>query len=150
MVRSPVDLVVSARRLVGGQINIAAMLAGMRRAGQELFAPPDVSGWKTGMEWISTSRLLERFNYGAAIAGTATNGTDLISQVKTKKYAGPVSLAEFLNTRILQRYPEEKRRQLLEQLALESLGLNPNVATIEKATRTLIAVVMATPEFQLE
>ncbi|HEY4672571.1 MAG TPA: DUF1800 domain-containing protein [Nitrososphaerales archaeon] len=150
MVRSPVDLVVSARRLVGGQINLGSMLAAMRRAGQQLFAPPDVSGWETGMEWISTSRLLERFNYGATIAGTVTNGSDIISQVKTRKYAGPVSLVEFLNTRILQRYPEEGRRQLLERLALESLGLSPSTATIEKTTRTLIAVIMATPEFQLE
>jgi len=150
MVRSPVNLVVSAKRLVGGQINAGAMLAAMRRAGQELFAPPDVSGWKTGMEWISTSRLLERFNYGATIAGTVANGGDIISQVRTRKYEGPVSLVEFLNNKILQRYPEDKRRQLLEQLALESLGLNPSTSTIEKATRTLIAVIMATPEFQLE
>ncbi|MBM3897008.1 MAG: DUF1800 domain-containing protein [Thaumarchaeota archaeon] len=150
MVRSPVDLVVSARRLAGGQINIGAMVAAMRRSGQELFAPPDVSGWETGIEWISTARLLERFNYGATVAGAAANGTDIVSQARAKRIVDPVALADFVSTRILQRYPQEERRRYLERLARESLGTSPNNQTIERATRSLIAVITATPEFQLE
>jgi hypothetical protein len=150
MVRSPVGLVVPARRLVGGQINVGVMIAAMRRTGQELFAPPDVSGWETGMEWISTARLLERFNYGATVAGVTANGTDIVSQARTKRIVDPVALADFVSTRILQRYPQEERRRYLERLARESLGTNPNNTTIERATRSLIAVITATPEFQLE
>lgn len=149
-IRGPVDLVVSGRRLVGGTVSPNIMLASMRRMGQELFAPPDVSGWHTGMAWISTARLLERFNYGAALAGIPLNGNDLVSQVKKRKLVGPEGLIDFLDMNLLQRHPKEERRLALVELARASLGTNPGDATIEKATRSLIAVMAATPEFQLE
>ncbi len=149
-IRSPVDLVVSGRRLVGGAVNAGIMLASMRRTGQELFAPPDVSGWHTGMAWISTARLLERFNYGAALAAVPLNGNDLVSQVKKRKLVSPEGLVEFLDMNLLQRHPKEERRLALIELARASLGTNPSDATLEKATRSLIAVMAATPEFQLE
>lgn len=149
-VRSPVDLTVSGRRLVGGTVNPGITLASMRRTGQELFAPPDVSGWHTGMAWISTARLLERFNYGAALAAVPLNGNDIVSQAKKRKLASPEGLVEFLDMNLLQRHPKEERRLALIELARASLGTNPSDATIEKATRSLIAVIAATPEFQLE
>jgi uncharacterized protein (DUF1800 family) len=36
--------------------------------GQALFAPPNVKGWPGGRAWLNTSTLLERDNFGAALA----------------------------------------------------------------------------------
>ena len=40
----------------------------LRRMGQDLLNPPDVSGWKGGSAWINSSTLFERFNWGNRLA----------------------------------------------------------------------------------
>ncbi len=35
--------------------------------GQQLFEPPDVNGWELGEGWFSTSGMLSRMNYAAAL-----------------------------------------------------------------------------------
>jgi len=37
--------------------------------GQQLYEPPDVNGWATGPEWISTSSMLARMNFSSTLAG---------------------------------------------------------------------------------
>ena len=150
MIRSPVELVVSGRRLANGNVNIGNMLATMRRTGQELFAPPDVSGWPTGMGWISTSRLLERFNYGGVLATVSANGNDIISQVLAKKLNSPETLVGFLRTAMLHRLLKEERILALIEYARSALGTNPNDRTLANVTRSIMAVITATPEFQME
>jgi hypothetical protein len=36
--------------------------------GQQLYEPPDVNGWATGPEWISTSSMLARMNFASTLA----------------------------------------------------------------------------------
>ena len=37
----------------------------LRLLGQELLAPPNVKGWDGGLSWITTSNLLNRYNFAA-------------------------------------------------------------------------------------
>jgi uncharacterized protein (DUF1800 family) len=42
--------------------------------GQQLFAPPNVKGWRGGRSWLNTSTVLERYNFAEALAvGTVWN-----------------------------------------------------------------------------
>ena len=36
--------------------------------GQQLFAPPNVKGWRGGKAWLSTSAVLARHNFAQALA----------------------------------------------------------------------------------
>jgi hypothetical protein len=36
--------------------------------GQQLFAPPNVKGWRGGRSWLNTSTVLERYNFAEALA----------------------------------------------------------------------------------
>ncbi len=67
-VKSPVQLVVGSMRLLNAEIRPErAVVGSMRLMGQDLFYPPDVSGWKGGKDWINTSTLLVRQNFANAI-----------------------------------------------------------------------------------
>src|SRR5216684_9054425 len=41
----------------------------LRRMGQDLLNPPDVSGWKGGATWLNATTLFERFNWGNRLSG---------------------------------------------------------------------------------
>jgi uncharacterized protein (DUF1800 family) len=66
----PVEFVVRALKdvgWVGFSLNTAlAPLAAMQ---QNLYDPPDVSGWDQGQAWFSTAAMLARMNFAATLAG---------------------------------------------------------------------------------
>ena len=63
LVRSPVEFVVATMRAVG--LDAAAVNAQwwMPNMGQELFNPPNVSGWRGGSSYISTTAFWARSSY---------------------------------------------------------------------------------------
>ena len=40
----------------------------MSNMGQQLFEPPDVSGWDLGTNWFSSGAMLTRMNFAAQLA----------------------------------------------------------------------------------
>jgi uncharacterized protein (DUF1800 family) len=73
-VKQPVDLVIGALKALNVQ-NLGPDLPQMvRRMGQDVLNPPDVSGWKGGVTWLNSSTLLERFNFADRL--TSGRGAD--------------------------------------------------------------------------
>lgn len=78
LVKSPIEVIVGPIRILGALYNPgrSAQEAAANNIlpafsiflGQELFNPPDVSGWKLNLGWINTSALLNRFTYGDLLA----------------------------------------------------------------------------------
>src|SRR5205085_6477098 len=77
LVKQPVELIVGGIRMLGAQYlfgtaafqdqaNLPAFLAVF--LGQDLFNPPDVAGWRLGLNWINTSTLLNRFTFANVLA----------------------------------------------------------------------------------
>ncbi len=79
LVKSPAQLIVGFARSMEypKKINqqIPSLLA---RSGMDLFAPPNVSGWNEGDAWITTGRLLNRYN---AIDNLAISGSDTTADI---------------------------------------------------------------------
>src|SRR3546814_11698084 len=70
LVKAPVDLIVGTLRLFALPVENARDLAWLsRRLGQDLFDPPDVSGWPGGTAWITGATLLDRRRLIDRIAG---------------------------------------------------------------------------------
>jgi uncharacterized protein (DUF1800 family) len=62
--------------------------------GQSLFAPPNVKGWPGGRAWLNTSTVLQRDNFGGALAlGTLWSNPTATAAVVTAAAANP-GLAE--------------------------------------------------------
>ena len=71
-VKQPVELVIGALKALNVR-NIGPDLPSVvRRMGQDLLNPPDVSGWKGGDNWINANTLLERFNFADRLATLRT------------------------------------------------------------------------------
>ena len=65
-VKGPVQWLVGACRALERPLPPPALtFQMMRMLGQVVFAPPSVKGWDTGVSWISTNTLLDRYNFSA-------------------------------------------------------------------------------------
>jgi uncharacterized protein (DUF1800 family) len=65
----PVEFVVRAIKETGWQgYSVGNAINPLSNMGQQLFEPPDVNGWEAGPGWFSTSSMLQRMNFSAALA----------------------------------------------------------------------------------
>jgi len=65
----PVEFVARAIKETGWTgFSANSAMTPLTNMGQQLFEPPDVNGWATGPDWISTSSMLARMNFSAALA----------------------------------------------------------------------------------
>jgi uncharacterized protein (DUF1800 family) len=63
LVRSPVEWVVACMRAVGIAAGDANPQWWMEEMGQQLFEPPNVSGWRPNEYWLTTARVWARANF---------------------------------------------------------------------------------------
>ncbi len=65
----PVEFVVRAIKETGWQgYSVNNAITPLSNMGQNLYEPPDVNGWELGPGWFSTSSMLQRMNFSAALA----------------------------------------------------------------------------------
>ncbi len=75
-IKSPVDLVIGTIRsleVVQPTVELDPLAESIALMGQELYAPPNVSGWDGGRSWINTTRMLARTNF---VLGLLSNEDD--------------------------------------------------------------------------
>jgi uncharacterized protein (DUF1800 family) len=66
----PVEFVVRAIKETGWTgFTVNSAMTPLSNMGQQLYEPPDVNGWATGPEWVSTSSMLSRMNFASMLAG---------------------------------------------------------------------------------
>ncbi len=103
-VKSPIELVVGTLRLTqemkGPHPRLEATASEAGYMGQEILAPPNVEGWHTGMEWISSGAHVTRGNFVAdRISNVHLPGVwDIVQRVA---YIGTAMTAEALVERCL-------------------------------------------------
>jgi len=75
-VKSPYELVVSAMRVMGAQPDSTPRTAQLiARLGQPLYGHAAPDGWpETGESWMNTGAILNRINFGLAVAGARVPG----------------------------------------------------------------------------
>jgi uncharacterized protein (DUF1800 family) len=65
----PVEFVVRSIKETGWSgFTVNSAITPLSNMGQNLYEPPDVNGWDTGPGWFSTSSMLTRMNFSAALA----------------------------------------------------------------------------------
>jgi uncharacterized protein (DUF1800 family) len=70
----PAEFVTRAIKEVGWQnFSLDKVRAPMANMGQALYEPPNVGGWPLGAGWFSTSTMLARSNFAAALASSQKN-----------------------------------------------------------------------------
>ncbi len=82
LVRSPAEWIVACIRSVGLSAADANPQWWMEDMGQQLFEPPNVSGWRPNDYWLTTARLWARANWSRYIIWVKNTG-DALSSITT-------------------------------------------------------------------
>jgi uncharacterized protein (DUF1800 family) len=167
LVKQPAELVVGAIRMLGGTYNPGStkttpartsntLSASARNMGQDLFGPPDVSGWDFNLGWVNTASMLERFNFANGFVNNrnTTNPGIFVTNDQLKSITKPSSkktVKKFLarlgplstdSTGTLRTYLETGDN------GQPTTYVNDD-ATVNKKIRGLVHQIMCLPEFQL-
>ncbi len=100
-VKSPVEVVVGALRLVGDYITpkpgIDDLVVQAGYMGQMIMNPPSVEGWHYGKEWINSGSLSNRVNFVANRVGDTTlpGVRSIIERLETRP--GPMTPGDFVD-----------------------------------------------------
>lgn len=158
-VKSPAELVAGTMRLLGVPVPTRETVFGLAKMGQELFNPPNVGGWPSGRGWISTSSLLERFNFTNRLItarGSAKDPTtfDPATPLGGRQYATAAELVDY----VLELFVDgdataEQRVALIDYLERDERGrrvaFTMNARTLDSKVRGLLHLTMSTAQYQL-
>jgi uncharacterized protein (DUF1800 family) len=95
----PVEFVVRAIKDIGWTgFSVNTARTAMSAMGQDLFEPPDVSGWDAGQTWFSTGAMLSRMNFASTLAANQK-----FNLAKAAKASGktPESLVAFFQSELI-------------------------------------------------
>ena len=135
-IKRPFELVVSAIRTLGAETNGGpGTHQWLARMGEPLYGFQTPNGYSdTAQSWVNTGGLLERMNFGLALASNRVQGT----RVNLTKLNGDQSkvLDEYLQTILAGEISATTKEALLKQLA-----------QTDPPTK-VVGLILGTPEFQ--
>ena len=143
-VSSPVEFVVGTIRALEMRMDMKAAARATGEMGQRLFEPPTVKGWDGGRTWINSTTMLVRMNVAAAASRQRDDGVGFDAAKVCGKYDAdqPAEAAAFLYDLLLDgRVPAPLRSEIGE---LVNGGGAP-----EQAVRTMVRLIVGSPEYQL-
>jgi uncharacterized protein (DUF1800 family) len=157
-VKSPTEYIVGTFRLLKpeGLPNTEdakyALIFSLRKMGQELFRPPNVSGWKEGADWINTAFHLSRLNFALSTATERrpTRGSIDVGQIlQQNNLQTPEQIVDYFTRLMLSSPISPTLRQLLANY-LRAPSENPDERDfVNMKVRGLIYLIMGLPEFHL-
>ncbi len=153
-IKSPVELTVGlVRTLQTPRRDASLLLDAMAMMGQELFNPPNVSGFATGRAWINTSTLFIRQNLATyLITGRRPTGDDWTRDdidydprklVEHLPRQSPEAVVDALMGLLLSDPAVERRERLLKFSAAHGNRITPDTLT------AMLCLITAMPEYQL-
>ena len=162
-VKIPAQWLVSSVRMLERGLPPAQLTANaLRQLGQDLLLPPNVKGWDGGLSWITTSNLLNRYNY----AGYLVLGENPMNPPKSPARKRGARLRPSNSIDVAKLFPEDVRKdkKLLASAVQKRLlhgELKPEHQSTLRAyldaqgelddldVLHALRLVMCTPEFQL-
>jgi uncharacterized protein (DUF1800 family) len=149
-IKMPFELVASALRASAAEVDSPfPLIAELRRLGEPLYRKLEPTGYKSlNQEWISSAALLERMNFGLAVAQNHLPGITFdVSRLQTA--GDPTSIAR----RLLGRYPTEQTAEAIDYaLSQQGPQLQPvageNSSPAANLSSLVAGLVLGSPEFQ--
>lgn len=157
-IKCPVQLAVGAMRDLGVTqlTSYDGVENAIREMGQDLLEPPDVKGWRYGRTWISTGRLLSRYNLIAEfvehVPRPGATGIDVASALEAAGCTSAADAVDYLaKSCLVVELSEEKRRELTASLATlpAAAEWNERRDEVNQALRKVLILILCTPENQL-
>jgi len=153
LVKQPADFVIGSLKALGTQNVGPDVTQILRRMGQDLLNPPDVSGWKMGLAWINATTLFERFNFANRLVSARDAQkpyfTDVAGQVQAHGLSGPGDLIDYYLALLVDRDASPAARDSLTSYLNDAGALSLDQAGIDRKVRGLVHLTMSLPTFQL-
>ncbi len=77
LVASPVDFAVGALRTLGGSTSATELAESLAEMGQDICRPPSVKGWKSGLDWLSSTTLVARMRFASTFVRAGRHHTHI-------------------------------------------------------------------------
>lgn len=154
VIKQPADYVVGSLKSLNVQNVGPDVTQVLRRMGQDLLNPPDVSGWKGGAAWINSSTLFERFNWADKLSmgrdATKPYFADVGGQIQSASVNSPEGLVEYYTGLFVDGdITPEARQNLIDYLNTPAPFSTSDGAAIDLKARGLVHLALATPAYQL-
>lgn len=155
-VKSPLELVIGTLKTLGVQPNYRELVPALRRMGQDLFNPPNVKGWDGGLAWVSTSTVLERFNFVNRLlanrADPARSSLDPAPLVAGRNVTSAEQLVDHLSHLLVDGdLPPDVRQTLVGYVRSGPRGSQPfslDGMMMDEKVRGLTHLITSTPVYQ--
>lgn len=153
-VKQPVDLLVGSLKALDAQNVGRDATQILRRMGQDLLNPPDVSGWKGGSMWVNSSTLFERFSLANRLA-TARDAAkpyfvDVPGAISARGLSAPEDVVDYyLHLLVDDDATPEARQALLDYLNPDGSFSLDDDRSIDQKIRGMLHLVMSMPSYQL-
>jgi uncharacterized protein (DUF1800 family) len=142
-VKSPVEYVATALRSLGATSRSPADTESMNFQGQLLFDPPSVFGWPSGLSWINTGSMMERFNFPLLVQTTKEDSSSKLDpSVIFGNGASEASAVDALANTL---FPEGLPSQVLQVIESSTASISYPVAK----TKNVVRLTMASPYYNL-
>ncbi len=141
-IKTPLEMVASALRAVGAEIDFASNLANqISQLGQPLYRKVEPTGYSSAnAEWVNSASLLGRMNFALALAQNKVPGVTVAAE-KFPKSADITQIARLL----LNRDASPATRAAIEQALGEQLRKNPKA---QPSPALIAGLVLGSPDFQ--
>ncbi len=156
-IKGPAEYVAGLLRTLGLTAPTRDTVQSARRMGQELFNPPNVGGWTSGLGWISPGSILERANYAnklvtARQANANVSAFDPNALLAGKSLTTPEALADhFIGLLLDGIATADQRNALINYLKLNDKGqpaaFTLDAKALDSKVRGLIHLVASTPTY---
>ena len=157
IVKSPTDYVVGVARSIGVKSDGRALAGASRNMGQVLFDPPNVAGWPGGDAWIGTSTWFARVNFAAALANGSAAGRrrqqadipDVVGLFDPPPASSSDAVARIGALLLDGQMADASKEALVGYLDDGGAFASLTDARRDERLRGLVALVLASPEYQL-
>lgn len=158
--KGPAEYVAGLMRALGVGIPTPAYNTAMRRMGQELFNPPHVGGWPSGLAWIGPGTLLERANLANRLVNArqvnkntpvAFDPAALLANTGIATAEGLVDhlVALLLDGAIVAAQRDALLAYLRRNDKGQTVAFTLDPKTLDAKVRGLVHLIAAMPEYQL-
>jgi uncharacterized protein (DUF1800 family) len=143
----PAEFVARAIKEVGWQnFSLDKVRAPMANMGQALYEPPNVGGWPLGAGWFSTSTMLARSNFAAALASSQKN---FLAVALQQEAASPQALLAALVERVTPAPFDSMPQQALLNYLVAGGAWSGSEAQVSTRAAGLARLLVASSEYQL-
>jgi uncharacterized protein (DUF1800 family) len=143
IIKSPVELVIGALRMLIGTVKWLPVTRLLANLGQNVFEPPSVKGWEGGRLWINSATMVLRINFATELASSDKLGT-LQSTVMENATVPSDMVARRLETLLFGDGASDDLHRQFTHVHSHAEGSG------ERKLRTLLQVMLSSPEFQLQ